>query len=217
MLFNRPIRHRRTLAVVALLGTALVLGACATLNGSTPIADYVAPRSGPTARLAIRGFVMPGERYAVFLLRDATQCRQPVRIGIQDHESVSIPTTTLEAGQLTTLDFAVRRQDSKVCVVRWSFTPLPNRTYAFWGQSRPGKDCMGTTALLSDTSDPNEMPEMSARRRMNESSDCLPLEQSPTVASLIEKADRGRGSKTSGNDAVLNHEARNDDLKGLMR
>jgi hypothetical protein len=183
----------------------LVLGGCAT-PPKPPAPRYAAPTEGATARLVMRAALPTGDRYGVFVLDNADTCGGPRLVGIGDatHHPA---TTVLAADRLQTLEFRLQRADQKSCVIRWTFTPSPGKSYLFRGVGLPAACGAG----LLDMSDPDHLrPEASALRRNPPGQSCLPIARS-----------QGYGSQTGDHadldgEAVLLEGAGAGDLQGLI-
>lgn len=191
---------RPWLSIWALAG----LASCATPlppDASNP------EQAGPTARLLLRGAVPADSRFAVYLLADAMQCKNPKLLAGGSTQKPP-DAATVPAGRLTTLDFVVLRGPQTVCIVRWSFTPGAGKTYLVQGQALPGV----CNARLLDASAPDlPVPPPDAVLRFAPGQPCTPLAQSPPVprdAMLI------RGGQHNG-EAVLMPNATARDLQGL--
>jgi hypothetical protein len=179
-----------------------LIGACAT---TPPIPKYVAPTTGPTAKLVMRGSVPEGDLYGVFLYDDSEHCAGS-RLAGTGTSTRSPVTTTLAASRITTVEFYLLKPNRMACRVRWSFTPVAGKTYLLNGGARPN----ACVALVMDMSNPDSLKvEPTALRRNPGTTVCLPLAQSK-AATATDAAD------TSSHDAVLRQGAGTDDLKGLI-
>jgi len=191
----------RLLVIVG--STALI--ACTT--GPKPtVPHYVAPTAGPTARLVVRGNVPTEERYGVFVLDETDTCAGPRLVGAGD--ATHHPDSTLLAtDRQQTVEFRFLRADKKTCIVRWTFSPAPGRSYLFSGVGTPGSCRAG----LLDMSDPDHLrPEATALRRNAPDRACVPLAQAKGYPGGAPD-----GHDTS-HDAVLREGAGADDLQDLI-
>jgi len=197
----------------AALGLAGLLAGCAETPTAGPAAAAaVTPASapaGPSARLLLRGAAPEGDRYAVFQLADALQCKGPRLLA--DGDTKKPPTAaSLPAGVLTTLDFVILRGGRATCGMRWSFTPVAGRTYLVQGFV-VGTGC---TARLLDASQPDRpVAPPDAVQRNGPGQACLPLDQAR--ANRAAAASPIQGGQQDG-EAVLNPQATPRDLQGLI-
>jgi len=201
---SQPAFHRHA-GRAAIVAAAVVLVACAAPTKPSP--KYVAPTSGPTARLVMRGAVPQGDLYGVFVYDDSDKCTGS-RLAGTGTNTRNPPTTTLAASQITTVEFFLLKANRQACNVRWSFTPVAGRTYLITGGA------VGTTACAAkvmDMSNPEAIKlEATALRRNPGASACLPLAQAKSAT--LAGADAG----PAGQEAVLRQGAGADDLQGLI-
>ena len=201
-----PALSRSVRAVGLPLGALALLAACTATLPNTALPHHVAPTTGPSARLVIRGSVSAGDVYGVYVHDDALNCTGS-RLAAAGSSTRQPTATNLVADQLTTLEFMLVKPDKKFCFVRWSFTPASGRTYLVRGAST-GPAC---AAQLLDATDPDAIkPEPGAVRRNVATQACVAL-----AAARAAQSSRPLGGQ-SGNDAVLNPGATADDLKGLL-
>lgn len=192
-------------ALVA-LGLPLALAACVVPPKPAPLAKYVAPTTGPTAKLVMRGSVPAGDLYGVSVFDDSEHCTGSRIVGAGGNAR-SPASTTLAANRVTTLEFLLIKPNKQYCSVRWTFTPLAGKTYLLRGAALP------TTcgAAVLDMTNPEDIkPEQTALRRNPTGFACLPISQSK--AASLGGSDKG----SNGNDAVLRPGAGADDLQGLI-
>jgi hypothetical protein len=192
----------------AALGLCLLLGACAAPPPGRPPVKYVAPGSGPTAKLVMRAVVPTGDLYGVYLLVDDDRCSERRMVGVGDAKR-NPPTTALAANEVQTVEFALLRPNKQMCFVRWSFTPVPGKSYLLRGLGHPS----GCAAVVMDMSDPEKLkPEPTALRRNPIGQACVPLAQSKAIS-----APGSDGvAAGEGQDAVLRKGAGAEDLQGLI-
>jgi hypothetical protein len=203
----RRLRRSATPAAIAVAALGL-LGACAT--PPTPSPKYVAPTSGPTAKVAMRGNVASGDIYGVFVFDDAEACKGPRIVGAgrvgRDPSS-----TTIVAAQPATVDFMLI-SGPRTCRVRYSFTPAAGHSYLVAGgvvTGVPGASCQ---ARVMDATDPDKIvPVADAVRRDHPGNACL-----PSAVALARKQAATPGARVDGTSAVLSQGAGDDDLKGLI-
>lgn len=186
-----------------MLGSVLLIGCAAPQSTSIPL--YVAPIHGPTARLLTRSSLPSGERYAVFLYADAEGCREPRRVGIAEGDR-ALPAIALQADRLTTIEFAAMKPDRAICRVRWTFDPLPGKTYLLAGDATSER-CV---ARVLDASDADDIkPEATALWRNEGAASCTP------TAELRARRSPGPDAERPGREAVLRPRATAQDLQGL--
>jgi len=208
----RPTAPRRVAAgafaslVPALVSLAAALLAGCTVPPKAPVARYVPPSAGPTAKLVVRANLPAGDRYDVFVLDQADTCGGHRLVG--DGDAVRHPDTTLLAtDRPQTVEFRFVRPDKRMCIVRWTFSPVPGRSYLFSGVGLPG----ACRAGLLDMSDPDHLrPETTALRRNAPGQACVPLARAKGYTGTA-----AQGHDTS-QDAVLREGAGADDLQGLI-
>jgi hypothetical protein len=183
---------------------ALLLAGCAA---APPVAQHVPPRTGASARLVMRGAVLPGDQYGVYVHADALACSGQRLVG--GGNAARAPTASaLVAEQLTTLEFRLLKADRRQCVVRWSFTPAAGRTYLVSGNT----SAEGCNARLLDATDPDAIrPVAGAVLRTSATHACLDLAQARAV-----QGQQPFGGQ-SGGEAVLAPHATASDLEGLLR
>ena len=202
-------RYSPRLRAAFLIGAATAgLAACATRPASLP--KYVAPTSGPTAKLVMRGNVSGNDLFGVYVLDDADRCQGPRIVGAGKAGQVP-PSSAFAANRLTTVDFMLFT-GANACRVRWSFTPASGRTYLVAGGVVTGVPGMSCGARVMDATDPDKIrPVTDAVRRDQGSNACVALAQAQAnKTGRSENASRGSG------DAVLTPGASADDLKGLI-
>jgi hypothetical protein len=190
----------RPLAIVAIA----VLAGCATPKQTVP--RYVAPSTGATARLVVRANLPADDRYGVFVLDQTETCGSPRLVGAGD-ASHHPDSTQLATNHPQTVEFRFLRADKRMCIVRWTFSPVAGRSYLFSGVGTPG----ACRAGLLDMSDPDHLrPETTALRRNAPGQACVPLAQAKGYTGGA--ADGHDASQ----DAVLREGAGADDLQGLI-
>ena len=184
-----------------------LLAACANPPGASAPSTAAAASIGPSARLLLRGTVSPDDRFALNLLTDTLQCKEPQLLSSGTAQRTPEP-AMLPADVLTTLEFQVLRAGQPSCALRWSFSPKAGRTYLVQGLA--GAVC---SARLLDVSSP-ERPQIppDAVLRSLPGQACVPMAQARAAApqaSLIQ------GGQYKG-EAVLNPNASTRDLQGLI-
>lgn len=185
----------------------LLLAGCAAPPATKLPAKYVAPASGPTAKLVMRAVVPAGDLYGVYVLDDDERCGGRRMVGFGDAKR-NPATTALAADEVQTVEFVLLKPSRQMCFVRWSFTPAAGKSYLLRGLGQPG----GCLAVVMDMSDPEKLKlEPTALRRNPIGQACLPLAQSKPVPSTGAAAAAGEGQ-----DAVLRHGAGAEDLQGLI-
>jgi hypothetical protein len=199
--------RREALPVMLLAMTGLLPG-CAT-PPATKAPPYVAPTSGPTARLVMRSSNLPPtEAYGVLVHDDASNCRGP-RLAGAGNATRNPTTVALVAGSLATVDFVLvknsKTEKPQVCLLRWSFTPEAGKSYLVQGTSTAA----GCTARLLDATNPDAMrlPGGTVRRNIQGQA-CVPMAQAQAAANAV-------GGQSDG-AAVLRPAATTDDLQGLI-
>ena len=200
--------HRTFATTVASIALSALVGGCATTpSPAKPVPRYVAPTDGATAKLVMRGDVRGGV-YGVVAYDDAENCTGLRMVG-SGSAGRNPPSTTLAADRLTTLAYMfVRKEPKQACVVRWSFKPMPGKTYLVSGTA--GETGCGSARLI-DATDPDQMrEEPSAVRRNVAANACMPLAQSKSVVAAATA-----GGEING-EAVLRPGATSDDLGGLI-
>ena len=196
-----------------MLAQLAALGACATdappntAAAQPPAAQTI--RTGPTARLLLRGAAPGDDRYAVFELADSSQCKGPKMLASGSAKKGPDP-AALAAGSLTTLDFVVLRADKPICGVRWSFTPEAGKTYLVQGLVL-GSGC--TARLLDATRPEQPAPPADAVQRSGPGQACIPLAQARAAVGAVSLI---QGGQHNG-EAVLLPNATARDLQGLIR
>jgi hypothetical protein len=197
--------------LAALAGLAL-LTACAggppssTATATSPIPRYTSVTTGPTARLVMRTKLEgTATLYGVNVLASSDDCGQRQVVGAAKAGVAALTTVALAAGRVATVEFAGVNADKKVCLVRWSFTPVAGRSYLLQS-TFDGTRC---TSTVLNATDPDAIrPEAGALRR-NPTADkaCVPLGQAQAI---ITTPGTGRG------DATLSPGADASELKGLI-
>jgi hypothetical protein len=191
---------------------ALAGAAAAMLAGCAPAPLQLQPAARPTgstARLLLRGAVPPDDRFAVVQLTDALQCRDPRLLIAGSPQKLPEP-GVLAAGVLTTLDFVILRGGKPACGVRWTFTPAVGKTYLVQGMQL-GAGC--SARLLDASVADRPLPPPDAVLRTAPGQPCLPLDKARTAATAGSLLQGGQ----QGGDAVLNPQATDADLQGLIR
>ncbi len=163
---------------------------------------YIGPAGPDTARLLARGFVGDRELYGVYVFENAPAC-DDMRLAGVGNKDRTVRATTLAAGRVATVSFAVSYLDTRqVCAIRWSFWPVAGRTYVLVGRSTE----QGCSARVVDATDPDNLkPEPTAQRRNPAGQSCVALRERGVAP--------GAGP---GDDAVLVPGASDEGLKGLI-
>lgn len=184
----------------------LMLTACA----QQPITRYQTPQGVPTARLLMRGALEPGDRYGVFLIDSADDCKG-MHIAATGSAGVDPTAIKISAQGMRTVDVFMTKANKTSCRVRWSFSPVAGRSYLVSTQSTP----TGCVAMIYDATDVDAMkPEPSLLRRNVGSNVCVPLANSKSIAQMV-------GASKAGAEASTSNAARSptgfadDDLKAL--
>lgn len=195
----------------ALAGLAL-LAACAggppssPTATSTPTPRYTSVTTGPTARLILRT-KLDGTAtfYGVSVLANSDNCSERQTVGGAKAGVAALPTVALAAGRVATVEFVGVNADKKVCLVRWSFTPVTGQAYLLQS-AFDGTRC--TSSVLNAT-DPDAIRIEASALRRNPTPDkaCVPLGQARAVTP---SPGTGRG------DATLSPGADASELKGLI-
>ena len=112
------------------LVVATALAACVTqpLNPEVAVPHYLAPASGPTARLMLR-VSQPGGRYVVSTYEQPVSCSQRREMISGTVHEPERQTFTIAANKLQTLTFMYARPDRQVCQIIFSFEPKAGSTY----------------------------------------------------------------------------------------
>lgn len=214
--------RRRTAAPVraswqrpALLLLAPVLGAaglagCASSPADPRLPNLVQPAENqPHARVLLRAKVPAGHHYLLTLLKDNSNCSGPQLVA-RSTGAEPPPPARLPVGALVTVDFAIVNPAAKHgCVSRWSFTPQAGKTYLVQGVS-VGTACPARLLDATQADRPEQPADLVTR--VIPGQNCLPLDQSPRVASLSPI----QGGQVNG-EAVLNPRATTRDLEGLIK
>ncbi len=188
--------------------SALILAGCAAPR--TPIADYVPPTSGPTAKLVMRGY--GADVYGVFLFSDSNTCTQQQFVGRGRRDGEPPKSVQVAAAQWVTLDFMtfdnVRRTS---CRIRWSFQPTADRTYLVSGTA----NATHCAARVYDATNPDDMKlESSAIQRNVGSTLCMGITEAQDRKKRLAGANP---VATSKDEPMLTPAATADDLKGLIK
>jgi hypothetical protein len=192
----------------AAVAAGLLMAGCAARPPAPPVPKYVAPTSGPTAKLVMRAAVPAGDIYGVIVHEDSEKCAGPRIVGTGDAKRNPV-TTALAANQVQTVEFRLIKPSRQTCAVRWSFTPVAGKSYLVRGVSTP----TGCLAVVMDMTDPEKIkPEPTALRRNPVGSACLPIAQSKSIGTT--GADGTQAGQ--GQDAVLRQGAGAEDLQGLI-
>jgi hypothetical protein len=178
----------------------------ATATSPSTLPRYATVTSGPTARLIMRTQLEgTATLYGVNVLAGSDDCGQRQVVGAAKAGVAALPTVALAAGRIATVEFAGVNADKKICIVRWSFTPVARRSYLLQS-AFDGARC---TSLVLNATDPDAIrPEAGALRR-NPTPDkaCVPLGQAKAIH-LTPGASRGDATLSPGADAS--------ELKGLI-
>ena len=197
-----PVSRRHLVPLcVALL--ALLLQACA--GPRAPVRSYVAPSSGPTAKLLTRGSVRLGDVYGVIVFDDAERCGTP-RLAGAGTSARPPKATQLEGDRLSTVEFVGVRGDKTSCRIRWSFTPASGKTYLVSGLMSE----FGCSARVLDATDPDRIKPVASAQRRNVGSNACTALKLPGAATAATEAEQASG------EAVLRPGASADDLEGLI-
>jgi hypothetical protein len=200
--------------VAALAGLAL-LGACAGSPPSSSTAStvtspstprYTSVTAGPSARLILRTKLEgTATLYGVNVLANSDDCSQRQTVGAAKAGVAALPTVALAAGRIATVEFVGVNADKKVCLVRWSFTPMAGQAYLLQS-TFDGTRC--TSSVLNAT-DPDAIRVEAGALRRNPMPDkvCVPLGQARAITPV---PGAGRG------DATLSPGADASELKGLI-
>lgn len=198
---------RRALPLIAIAALSALSGCVTPAPSRTP--PYVAPTSGPTAKLVMRSSNLPPtEGYGIYVYEDAGNCKGPRTAGM-GNASRSPTTVALAAGALTTVDFLLvkpsKTEKPQVCLLRWSFVPEAGKSYLVHGTSTSA----GCTARLLDATNPDAMrvPAGAVRRNI-QGQVCVPMARAQAAAQAL-------GGQSDG-AAVLRPAATADDLQGLI-
>lgn len=183
----------------------LMLSGCAQ-----PITKYQVPQGEPTARLLMRSALEPGDRYGVFLIDSADDCKGS-HIAAAGAQGVDPAAIKISAVGMRTVDVLVSKANRTSCRVRWSFTPTAGRSYLVTARSLPD----GCSAMILDATDVDAMkPEPSLLRRNVAGNVCVPLAKSKTIAQMT--AGRATGSSAATSSAAQSPTGfADDDLKAL--
>jgi hypothetical protein len=190
------------------LASALILAGCAAPR--TPIANYVPPASGPSAKLVMRGY--GADVYGVFLFTDSTTCTQQQFVGRGRRDGEPPKSVQIAADQWVTLDFMsfdnVRRTS---CRIRWSFQPTADRTYLLSGTA----NTTHCAARLYDATNPDDMKlESTAIQRNVGGNLCMSIADAQDRKKRLTDANP---VATSKDEPMLTPAATADDLKGLIK
>jgi hypothetical protein len=162
--------------------------------------------TGPSARLIMRTKLEgTATLYGVNVLASSDDCSQRQVVGAAKAGVAALPTVTLAAGRVATVEFAGVNADKKVCLVRWSFTPVAGQSYLLQS-AFDGTRC---TSLVLNATDPDAIRVEAGALRRNPAPDkaCVPLGQ---ARALTPTPGAGRG------DATLTPGADASELKGLI-
>lgn len=202
-LVSQDTRRRRLF--VCLAAVALVAGCAAP--APKLVGKYVAPTSGQTAKLVMRGAVPAGEFFTINTFDDSEKC-EGYRVIAAGNSTRTPPSTTVAANVVTTVEFRVDKPAKRqVCATRFTFTPVAGKTYLVRG----GSTVAGCAGLVYDMTNPESIkPEPTALRRNPAGLACLPIAQSK--ASSVAATE----SSENASDAVLRQGAGTEDLQGLI-
>ena len=76
-----PLFRSPTIVLLASLAAAVVLTACVVPPPTKPIAKYVPPTDGQTAKLVMRGTLPAGDNYGVYVYSDSEKCTDLRSVG----------------------------------------------------------------------------------------------------------------------------------------
>ena len=162
--------------------------------------------TGPTARLVMRTKLEgTATLYGVNVLAGSDDCSQRQTVGGAKAGVVALPTVALAAGRVATVEFVGVNADKKVCLVRWSFTPVAGQSYLLQS-TFDGTRC---TSTVLNATDPDAIRLEAGALRRNPTADkaCVPLGQAKAINPT---PGAGRG------DATLSPGADASELKGLI-
>jgi hypothetical protein len=207
----RPSDLNRASRLVVCAGTVL-LSACAGVppasptTASIPVPRYASVTTGPAARLIMRTKLEgTATLYGIHVLANSEDCSQRQSVGGAKAGVAALPTVALAAGRMATVEFVGVNADKKVCLVRWSFTPVAGQAYLLQN-TFDGARC---TSTVLNASDPDAIRIESSALRRNPTPDkaCIPLGQAREIPPT---PGTGRG------DATLSPGADASELKGLI-
>lgn len=197
---------------LAVCAGAVLLTACAgtppssPVKASAPVPRYTSVTTGPSARLIMRTKLEgTATLYGVNVLANSDDCSQRQTVGGAKAGVVALPTVALAAGRMATVEFVGVNADKKVCLVRWSFTPVAGQAYLLQS-AFDGARC---TSTVLNATDPDAIRVESGALRRNPATDkvCVPLGQ---ARAIVPTPGAGRG------DATLSPGADASELKGLI-
>jgi hypothetical protein len=175
-----------------------------TTTATTP--RYTSVTTGPTARLIMRTKLEgTATLYGVNVLAGSDDCSQRQTVGGAKAGVAALPTVALAAGRVATVEFVGVNADKKVCLVRWSFTPMAGQAYLLQS-AFDGTRC---TSTVLNATDPDAIRLEAGALRRNPTLDkvCVPLGQARAITT---SPGAGRG------DATLSPGADASELKGLI-
>jgi hypothetical protein len=156
--------HKLRRAVPLLLLSALA--GCKTTTGIPP---YAPPQDGATAKLIFRAKTPSGVGYGIYAFDDPHTCAKPQLIG-RGNSSKSLPSSSLRAGPLMTLQYFSVDRNRRICRVTISFYPEANRQYALFSE----QDANGCAIRVVDATDGENLKQ--STRDLDELKDLLPPE-----------------------------------------
>ena len=162
-----------------LLSLALGLSGC--VQAPTPLPNYVAPTTGPTSRLLMRGSLEPGDSYGIYLMRGTDDCSQPQRVGFGNATN-NPPVTTIPANQVSTVEVLVSKANKSLYRIRWSFLPKAGGSYLVAVRSAPNT----ASASVLDATDPDAIKlDPAARRRDVPGNGCVAYANAKSMGELM--------------------------------
>jgi len=195
----------------------LALTACTTPPPLLPSAPYVAPPTGPKARLLMRGTLDAGMSYTVIDYDGVEDCSRPTRVasGRPGADPAAVP---MSANRIHTLAVVVHKPNNTACQSRWTFMFRAGHSYLLSARSLAG----GCEVAVLDATQPDAMQaEPSLRRRDAPQQACVPIAQTRTLAELNasarQRGDAGLDLPIPGAGRAKSAGVTEDDLKGLMR
>jgi len=217
-LLPRPEPRARALAWLS-WPLALMLSGC-THPLTVPMAPYVAPTSGPKARLLMRGAIEAGMSYTVVDFDGVDDCSRP-KLVATGRPGADPAAVDVSANRIRTLAVAVVKPNNTVCQSRWTFMVRAGRSYVLTAHALPG----GCEVSVLDATRPDAMQaEPSLRRRDAPGQACIPLAQTRTVAeinaSAKQRSDGGMDLPIPASPAGAARPSggvTEDDLKGLTK